>query len=203
MKKKIISLCAIISLAIGNVLNAQTVFDSIVIESFLANGGEYNRIGIYPKGVHLYNEDEMSPAISVKCNEYYAAALRKRSGAGSVYTETRQKTFILDNDLLINDNTGESYYERLISACMFILESDGNIWNSKSKKHESTAEEYDICRIFFYESFSSNRQVIISYQFEVYDSDMFRDDFLRLLKLLKEIYDIPTNFLVQGLPERR
>lgn len=198
-----ILLCAVFLFFIETAINAQTSYDSIVIEYFTANGGEYDRFCIFPKGTQQYGEDENTPSVSVECMENLAVALRKRSGMGTVYTETCQKSFVLKNDLLTNDSTGESYYEKLLSTCMYIMKSDGDIWIAKSNARDSVYDGYAICRISFCGEFSINRQIVITYQFELYESDIFREEFLSLLKILTEVHNIPRSNLIHNHTERK
>lgn len=199
MKKNIKTLFLLLLFFCGvKDLNAQVTYDSIVIQYFTINGGEYNCITIYPHGLNDVFEYDTTPAIRVECTEKRTAALRKRSGTGIVYSETQQKCFLLKNDFLMNDSSGESYFEKIMSFCFFIKNTDGNIWVSKCNAHDEISEGYAVCSIRFYGSSLNNRSTIIDYHFVHHGLDVFREEYLNFIFLLKEISNIPKYYLVKN-----
>ena len=178
-------------------LNAQVAYDSIVIQYSTTNGGEHNCITIYPHGLNNVFEYDTTPLIRVECMEKRTAALRKSSGTGIVYSETLQKSFLLKNDFLINDSSGESYFEKIMESCWFIKNTDGNIWVNKCKTHDEISEGYAICGICFYGSCLNNKSTTIDYHFVHHSSDVFREEYLIFISLLKELGNIPQ-YLVKN-----
>ncbi len=177
-------------------LNAQVAYDSIVIQYSTTNGGEHNCITIYPHGLNDVFEYDTTPSIRVECTENITAALQKRSGTGIVYSETRQKWFLLKDEFLI-DSSGESYFEKIMSSCSFIKNTDGNIWVNKCKTHDEISEGYAICGICFYGSCLNNKSTTIDYHFVHHSSDVFREEYLIFISLLKELGNIPQ-YLVKN-----
>ncbi len=175
--------------------DAQTSYDSIVIQYGLPNGGEDIYITVYPHGENNVFEYDTTPSIRVECTENRAAALRKRSGTGIVYSETRQKWFLLKNDFLINDSSGESYFEKIIAFCWFIKNTDGNIWVTKSETHDGISEGYAICNICFYGSSVNNKCITTDYHFVHHSTDVFQEEYLNFISLLKELCDIPQYYI--------
>ena len=180
-------------------INAQTTYDSIVIQYFLTNGGEDIQIIIYPHGLNDVFEYDTTPSIRVECTENITAALQKRSGTGIVYSETRQKWFLLKDEFLI-DSSGESYFEKIMSSCSFIKNTDGNIWVNKSNAHDGISEGYAVCGIRFYGSYVNNRSTTTDYHFVHHSTDVFREEYLNFISLLKELCDIPQHYLVKNAP---
>lgn len=109
----------LLSFCSAEAINAQTAYDSIVIQYFLTTGGDYDRITIYPHGLNNVFEYDTTPSTRVECTENITTALRKRPGTGIVYSESRQKEFLLENEFMI-DNSGESYFEKIMSFCRFV-----------------------------------------------------------------------------------
>ena len=177
-------------------LNAQVAYDSIVIQYSTTNGGEHNCITIYPHGLNDVFEYDTTPSIRVECTENITAALQKRSGTGIVYSETRQKWFLLKDEFLI-DSSGESYLEKIMESCWFIKNTDGNIWVNKCKTHDEISEGYAICGICFYGSCLNNKSTTIDYHFVHHSSDVFREEYLIFISLLKELGNIPQ-YLVKN-----
>lgn len=192
----LIALLLIIRIVVPeNRMYAQSIYDSIVVEYFLSDGSDYYRFTLLPEVVNDYHEYKTPPAIHVECTENRTTAIRKHPGTGFVYMETRNKDFTLKNDFLIDDTSGESYFDRLMSLAVQIRTMDGNIWLSKSGERDSVVEGYAICRIIYYDRFTHNRMATTKYQFEHYTSDVFREEYRTFVAILKKIIDIPNQYM--------
>lgn len=187
-------LIIVLFLVLGPKANAQIIYDSIVIEYFLTNGGVSDRYTLFPNGRPQYESVNREPAILVECTENVMSAIRKWSGTGIVYSENRRQRYLLEKDFLVNDSTGESYYNTILNSCIYVMNSNGDIWEVKSKDRDSISEGYAICRIIIYNKFINGHRTITTYQFDHYYTDVFRNEYQQMLTAMYRIKRIPQQY---------